>query len=339
MKNQILLSLLAAGVLLAGCSKSENEGGGGSVPGDGQPVAIRLSSGIGNVSKAASKAPVTADAPATVQIEGWENTEAEPYAGASAWQSTASVKVLTPEEIEADGTVNDITLSPVQYYNADENIKTYIKGWYPAAASVNGVVTFSAEENPDKGYVYAGDGTDDVLLAGEVSGSKKEEEQISEALVFDHVTAQLVFKVKKGTGLADGTKIKTIKLKGGKIPCGIDLSSGTVTFAAPTEDDGKLNTKAKVAEITETATQAGVALMVEETTDNDALTLFIETTMDDDGATVAATYDNVKIKPTTGTGFKKGTAYSIEMTFKQAGISLEANITPWTEATGEGEVI
>lgn len=336
MKNQILLSLLAAGVLLAGCSKSENEGGEGPVP--GQPVAIRLSSGIGDASKAGTKAPVTAEDPATVQIEGWENSEAETYAGASTWQSTASVKVLTPEEIEADETANDITLSPVQYYNADEKIKTYIKGWYPAAKSANGKVTFSAAADPDKGYVYAGDGTDDVLLSNEVSGGKKEAEQISEALVFDHVTTQLVFKVKKGEGLAAGTKIKTIKLKGGKIPGGIDLSSGTVTFTAPTEDDGKLDTKAEVAEITTEATQAGVALMVEETSDNDALTLFIETTTDD-GTTVAATYDNVKIKPSTGTGFKKGTAYSIEMTFKQSGIVLEANITPWTEATGEGEVI
>lgn len=330
MKNQILLSLLTAGVLLAGCSKSENEGGEGPVHGDGQPVAIRLSSGIGDAAKAGSKAPVTAEVPATVQIEGWENTEAEAYAGASTWQSTAAVTVSE--------TAAAITLSPVQYYNADESIKTYIKGWYPAAKSANGKVTFSAAEDAEKGYDYAGDGTDDVLLSNEVSGGKKEAEQISEALVFDHVTTQLVFKVKKGEGLAAGTKIKTIKLKGGKIPGGIDLSSGTVTFTAPTEDDGKLDTKAEVAEITTEATQAGVALMVEETSDNDALTLFIETTTDD-GTTVAATYDNVKIKPSTGTGFKKGTAYSIEMTFKQNGIVLEANITPWTEATGEGEVI
>ena len=330
MKNQILLSLLTAGVLLAGCSKSENEGGEGPVHGDGQPVAIRLSSGIGDAAKAGSKAPVTAEVPATVQIEGWENTEAEAYAGASTWQSTAAVTVSE--------TAAAITLSPVQYYNADESIKTYIKGWYPAAKSANGKVTFSAAEDAEKGYDYAGDGTDDVLLSNEVSGCKKEAEQISEALVFDHVTTQLVFKVKKGEGLAAGTKIKTIKLKGGKIPGGIDLSSGTVTFTAPTEDDGELDTKAEVAEITTEATQAGVALMVEETSDNDALTLFIETTTDD-GTTVAATYDNVKIKPSTGTGFKKGTAYSIEMTFKQNGIVLEANITPWTEATGEGEVI
>ena len=328
MKNQILLSLLAAGVLLAGCSKSENEGGEGPVP--GQPVAIRLSSGIGDASKAGTKAPVTAEAPATVQIEGWESsTGAADYTTATSdWQSTAAVIVSE--------TAAAITLSPVQYYNADENIKTYIKGWYPAAKSANGKVTFSAAEDVEE-YVYAGDGTDDVLLSNEVSGGKKEAEQVSEALVFDHVTTQLVFKVKKDEGLAAGTKIKTIKLKGGKIPGGIDLSSGTVTFTAPTEDDGKLDTKAEVAEITTEATQAGVALMVEETSDNDALTLFIETTID--GTNVAATYDNVKIKPSTGTGFKKGTAYSIEMTFKQNGIVLEANITPWTEATGEGEVI
>lgn len=321
MKKQILLSLLAAGILLAGCSKSENEEGGRGGTSDGQPVAIRLSSGIGDASKAGSKAPVTADAPATVQIEGWENTEAETYAGASTWQSTASVKVLTPEEIEADGTANDITLSPVQFYNADGSIKTYIKGWYPAVASADGEVTFTNT-----------DGTVDVLYATEVSGDKNTE--VDQPLVFNHKSAQLVFKVVKGEGLVAGTKIKTIKVKNTAIPTSLTLSTNTVNYTDKTELEVPNVT---VAEIGETAAVAGDPLMVKPVDDNTTVKLYIETTTED-GTTVAATYDDVALTTSDGK-LTEGSAYTVTLTFKQAGISLEANITPWTEATGEGEVI
>ncbi|BCG54236.1 hypothetical protein [Alistipes indistinctus] len=313
MKTQVFLSLLAAGVLLAGCSKSENEGGEGPVHGDGQLVAIRLSSGIGDAAKAGSKAPVTAEAPATVQIEGWENTEAEAYAGASTWQSTAAVTVSE--------TAAAITLSPVQYYNADENIKTYIKGWYPQVASADGEVTFTNT-----------DGTVDVLYATEVSGDKNTE--VDQPLVFNHKSAQLVFKVVKGEGLAAGTKIKTIKVKNTAIPTSLTLSSNTVNYTDMAELEVPNVT---VAEIGETAAVAGDPLMVKPVDDNTTVTLYIETTADD-GSTVAATYDDVALTTSDGK-LTEGSAYTVTLTFKQAGISLEANITPWTEATGEGEVI
>ena len=315
MKNQILFSLLAAGVLLASCSKDVTEEGNGPVPGDGQPVAIRLSSGIGDASKAGTKAPVTADAPATVQIEGWESsTGAADYTAAtSKWQSTASVSV--------SGTAAAITLSPVQYYNADENIKTYIKGWYPAVASADGEVTFTNNT----------DGTVDVLYATEVSGDKNTE--VDQPLVFNHKSAQLLFKVKKGEGLAAGTKIKTIKVKNTAIPTSLTLSTNTVNYTDKTELEVPNVT---VAEIDAEAV-AGDPLMVKPVDDNTTVTLYIETTTDD-GTTVAATYDDVALTTSDGK-LTEGSAYTVTLTFKQAGISLEANIAPWTEATGEGTVI
>lgn len=316
MKTQVFLSLLAAGVLLAGCSKSENEGGEGPVHGDGQLVAIRLSSGIGDAAKAGSKAPVTAEAPATVQIEGWESsTGAADYtATTSKWQSTAAVAVSE--------TAAAITLSPVQFYNADENIKTYIKGWYPAVASADGEVTFTNT-----------DGTVDVLYAAEVSGDKTETGKVNQPLVFNHKSAQLVFKVKKGEGLAAGTKIKTIKVKNTAIPTSLTLSTNTVNYTDKPELEVPNVT---VAEIDAEAV-AGDPLMVKPVDDNTTVKLYIETTTDD-GTTVAATYDDVALTTSDGK-LTEGSAYTVTLTFKQAGISLEANITPWTEATGEGTVI
>lgn len=310
MKNQILFSLLAAGVLLASCSKDVTEEGNGPVPGDGQPVAIRLSSSI-DAAEAESKASVTTSA--TVRIEGWEGTTAPNYAtAASKWQSTASVSV--------SGTAAAITLSPVQFYNADENITTYIKGWYPAVASADGEVTFTNT-----------DGTVDVLYATEVSGDKNTE--VDQPLVFNHKSAQLVFKVKKGEGLAAGTKIKTIKVKNTAIPTSLTLSTNTVNYTDKTELEVPNVT---VAEIDAEAV-AGDPLMVKPVDDNTTVKLYIETTTDD-GTTVAATYDDVALTTSDGK-LTEGSAYTVTLTFKQAGISLEANITPWTEATGEGTVI
>ena len=294
MKNQILLSLLAAGVLLAGCSKSENEGGEGPVP--GQPVAIRLSAGI-DAAEAESKASVTTSA--TVRIEGWEGTAAPNYAtAASKWNSTSSVTV--------NSTAAAITLSPVQYYNADGNIKTYIKGWYPAVASNSGTVTFSNTN-----------GTVDVLYASEVSGSKSS--VVSSPLVFKHKSAQLVFKVKRDASLASGTKIKTIKVKNTAIPTSLALSSNTVSYTSTTE------------------AVAGQPLMVRPEANLNSVKLYVET-VKSDGTTIAATYDDVALT-TSDSKLTEGSAYTVTLTFKQAGISLKGNITPWTTATGTADVI
>lgn len=311
MKKQILLSLLAAGVLLAGCSKSENEGGGGFVPGDGKPVAIRLSSGI-DAAEAESKASVTTSA--TVRIEGWEGTTTPNYAtAASKWNSTSSVTV--------NSTAAAITLSPVQYYNADGNIKTYIKGWYPAVASNSGTVTFSNTN-----------GTVDVLYASEVSGSKST--VVNSPLVFKHKSVQLVFKVKRDASLAAGTKIKTIKVKNTAIPTSLSLSSNTVNYTSKTE---LAVPGVTVAEIGTTEAVAGQPLMVRPEANLNSVKLYIET-VKSDGTTAAAIYDNVALT-TSDSKLTEGSAYTVTLTFKQAGISLKGNITPWTTATGTADVI
>lgn len=309
MKTQILYSLLAAGVLLAGCSKSENVGGELPSPDAGGPVAIRLSSGI-DASDAGSKAPVTTNA--EVQIEGWEAATSADYTQASAWQSTSTVTVSE--------TAAAITLTPVQYYNADGNIKTFIKGWYPKVASANGTVTFTNT-----------DGTADVLYATEVSGSKSA--MVSDHLVFGHKSAQLVFKVKKDESLAAGTKIKTIKVKNTAIPTSLTLSTNTVNYTDMAELEVPNVT---VAEIGLTEAVAGDPLMVRPEGDLSTVKLYVET-VKKDGSTVAATYDDVTLNTSDGK-LTEGSAYTITLTFMQETITLTGNITPWVESTGTGTV-
>lgn len=309
MKTRISFLLLTAGVLLASCSKNENEGGEGPVP--GQPVAIRLSAGI-DAAEAESKASVTTSA--TVRIEGWEGAATPNYAtAASKWNSTSSVTV--------NSTAAAITLSPAQYYNADGSIKTYIKGWYPAVASNSGTVTFTNN-----------DGTVDVLYASEVSGSKSS--VVSSPLVFKHKSVQLVFKVKRDASLASGTKIKTIKVKNTAIPTSLSLSSNTVNYTSKTE---LAVPGVTVAEIGTTEAVAGQPLMVRPEANLNSVKLYVET-VKADGTTVAATYDDVALT-TSDSKLTEGSAYTVTLTFKQAGIALKGNITPWTTATGTADVI
>ena len=80
MKNQFLLSFLAAGVLLAGCSKNEE----GNLPVNNDPTPIVLGTSI----EASTKAPVVNGTSISAGIAGWENTASETYAAAPLWNTT-----------------------------------------------------------------------------------------------------------------------------------------------------------------------------------------------------------------------------------------------------------
>ncbi len=303
MKN-LILSMLALAAL-AGCTKSDPA----TPEVSDAPVPIRLNSGI----ELSTKAPVTASA--TVAIGGWEKNGAVAYTVAPTWQSTATVAV--------NASAAGITLDPVRYYNADNNIKSYIKGWYPAGTLSAGKVTFTNT-----------DGSVDALLAAEISGSKNT--VVNSALAFKHKTAQLVFKVEKGTGLESGTKIKSITVKNTALPTGFDLSktptdAGAVTWTAATALSVPNVT---LAEIPTTAAVAGNPVMVQPVANNTTLKLKVETLVG--GNTV--TFDDVTFT-TDGSKIEEGKSYTITLTFTQAEIKPKANITPWTDAAGSGTVL
>lgn len=308
--KQLIFSLLAL-TALAGCSQSEN-----GIDKD-TPVAIQLTSGIGVITRATvTNGAIGAGDDVTAQIEFWETTTTPTYTDASTWKSDAKV---------TDGAnAQAITLNPLVYYNADDAVKSFIKGWYPKIASNDGTVTI-----PNT------DGTVDVLLSNAVSGSKKT--NVSNALVFNHQTAQLIFKVLKGEGLLDGTKIKSITVKGAKVPTSIALATDVVTYTPVTDLAVPSLTIAEIKATDDATAIAGLPVMIEPVGDNTTLTLDIET-VKADGTTVAATYTGVKFTTDAGK-LEKGKAYTITLTFKQNNVELTAKITPWANASGQGDVI
>lgn len=303
MKNRILLSFLAAGVLLSGCSKNES-----GDPSDGGRVPIRLGSGVATV----SKAPVTDGTQFTAGIAGWENTSTETYAAAPLWNTTIQTTANATEG-------QAVTWTAQQYYNADEGTATYMKAWYPAGTLSGTTVTFSNT-----------DGDVDALLAPIVSGTKLNKD--GKVLAFAHQTAQINFKVKAGTGLDATTKLRSIKIKNAQLPTGFNLTkeitaADAVTYATAA-DLTVPGITADATTISGTETSVGNPVMIKPISGN---------TFSIDVETNNATYTG-KTVTLTGANIEAGTAYDVTLTFTQSTIELKATVTAWKDATGSANL-
>lgn len=304
--RKFFLAVLSA-LTLAGCSKSE--------PGEGPDTdnAIRLSAGVPTAS-VQGKAPINSGDTFTPAVAGWESSAAVSYTAQPTWNTTTS-------EITASTTAQAVTLTAGQVYNADRTVKTYMKAWYPQGTLADGTVTFTADDS------YKGDGTDDVLLSGEVSGDKSDRD--GKVLAFKHLTTQLKFVVKAGTGLAEGTKLTGIELKSVDLPSGIDLATDVLTGTAKEtlsvpDIDGSL-----VIGTTAAGDDAGSPLMIVPPTGN-AVTLTVTTS--------GSRFDDIVATIDDDVAFQVGKAYTITLTFGQKNIELSATLDEWTPGTGGGTV-
>lgn len=301
MKNQILLSFLAAGVLFSGCSKNES-----GDPSDGGRAAIRLGSGVAMV----SKTPVNNGTEFTAGIAGWENTSSETYAAAPLWNTTIATTANAT-------TAQTVTWTKQYYYNADENTTTYMKAWYPVGTLSGTSVTF-----PNT------DGSVDALLAPVVSGTKNNKD--GKVLAFAHQTAQINFKVKAGEGLDPTTKLRSIKIKSVQLPTGFDLKktgAAAVTYATAA-DLTVPGITADAVTIAEAEASVGNPVMIKPIS-GDTFTI--------DVVTNNATYTG-KTVTVTGANIEAGTAYDVTLTFTQSTIELKATVTAWQNATGAADI-
>ena len=302
------ICLLLASASLCACSKGEDEE---QLPG-GDAV-IRLSAGLPSTS-VQSKAVINSGDQFTPAVAGWESNATVNYGTAQTWKTTTS-------EITASTTPQSVTLTAGQVYNADRTIKTYMKAWYPQGILNNGMVLFTGA--PD----YKDDGTTDVLLAGELVGDKSDRE--NKTLAFGHLTTQLKFVVKAGTGLAANTKLTKIELKSVDVPSGIDLTKDELLTSSkstlPVPDiDGNL-----VIGTTEAGDGAGSPLMIVPPTGN---TVKLKVT------TSVTEFDDIVATIEDDTDFQAGKAYTVTLTFGQKTIELSATLAEWSAGTGSGTV-
>lgn len=298
--------LLLCAALLAGCSKGDNGASGN--PSD--PRAIRLSAGL----QVTTKAAVNTGSTFTAAVAGWQSTGAADYGKAKAWLTTAPVT--------ARETASGITLAQPQYYSQEGIEKTYIKAWYPQGTLADdGTVAFAGDGT------FRGDGSDDVLLAGEVSGSALDNS--AKTLTFKHPLTQLKFTVQGDALFGSSTLIRSITLKGAGLPTGFDLKTDAVVYdtpAAGVQVPGIDGTQT----ITTGKATVGQPTMVRP---------FAGNTFKIDVETSDVTYRDVPVTINSDASTLPGKAYTIALSFAGFGVTIQASVTPWDNSgTGSGDV-
>lgn len=303
-----IFSALALG-MMASCANTDVEGV--STVDNGEPVAIQLSAGV-QENVVVSRAPITGDVKFQPTILGWEAETTIDYTG-TPWNAS------TLEEIASNASGVSITLNPVQYYNANEKIYTFMKAFYVSDA------TPKVEDNKDYVYTFTNtDGAKDVLLSDVISGNKMTNNALN--FSFKHPLTQVSFKVVAGDGVANGTTLTSITLKNVVLPTGFDFSKeAPLTYTLPADLNVSGITSLAIAK---NAVDAGSPVMIQPISD---LKLDIVTS--------TGTFKDVPVvlKDKT-TALSAGTAYTITLTFSQKAITGTASVTDWTSGEGGADV-
>lgn len=306
-KNFPLLLGLGLSVL-AGCSK-EYAGSNDN----GTLVPIELGAGVNVISRAV----ISSGSEVKAGIAGWEAASTPTYAEAPGWGGSGDPEVITTTASE---TAQNVAWTAQRYY-APDGKTTYMKAWSPAGTfSTGNTVSFTNT-----------DGSVDVLLAPVVSGSKTG--KVSAPLAFRHMASQIKFSVKKGEGLAEGTKIESITIKDAQLPTGFDLKKGI-------DDDGAV-TYASAADLTvpniDGSKEIGNTTAGDPVGDAVMIKPIASKTFTVDITTNNASYTNKTVTVTTDQVLA-GYAYEITLTFGQAGIELTATVADWKTASGSAEI-
>ncbi|MCS3148003.1 fimbrillin family protein [Bacteroides fragilis] len=178
----------------------------------------------------------------------------------------------------------------------------YIKGYYPAGTLAGKSVTFAA------------DGTEDVMITAQASGTKATATPLS--FIFNHLLTQLQFKFVSGTGYpASGVNVTSLVIKQQKAPATLDLNTAAMTYT----------TKDLTLSGTFPITTAGATVsnypMVKS---GEALSVAVTTS---DGVT----YPETAISITT----EAGKSHLITLTFTPKEITAAISVTAW-QVGGQG---
>lgn len=309
-----MISMLAMAAMVSCTNEIESP----EVPVNEGPVPVTLNAGINQVT---TKAIVAQDA----------NISAIVYASATtnnyktlAWTGDNAGKISI-----TNGTT--VAFTQTEYYPSDGS-SIYMKAVYPvpSAAPTNNIITYTI------------DGDMDIMMTGELSGSRKTSESGSKELNFNHMLTQLKIKVIAEDAAAKTAwgEISSITVNKVNTSIQLDLSkayNGTATDAALTSTGSNdksitfvglptdktmptISTETTAAEIAASAKEMGYAMIQPGNTDYE---LSITT----------ANSTDMKVNVTL-TESKASTSYDIVLTFKASSITASATIGEWISGTG-----
>ena len=334
--KRLFVSLLAV-VAMASCSKNEPAAG-PEAPTDG--VEIKASSKARTIE---SKAPFDGDISATQNLT------------AKVLISTATGDYSSPIHngtltFTQSGAATGFT--PAVYYpSSTADSPVYLVGLYPDTGWGN------VQNSNEIEYTF--DGSQDVMAAAEVSGTKaKAQANEHPAFTFNHLLTKLNLSVKAESAAAAAAwgKVTEITLaqaeeKTPKSQMKVALSTGTATF--PYEGTGALSFYAKdgdaytetaftaqTKELTTDLTEIAYALVAPITADGTKdFTLTVKTQKDGE-AEVSSTVDiNLTAKEGSTLGDTKGQAFALTLTFKATEIQAKATVGAWVDGGSAGAEI
>lgn len=295
--------------VLASCTNSAID----DVVNNDEPVAIRLSAGV-QANVVVSRAPITSIESFKPIILGWEGATAE-------YNQNPKWKASTTQPIAGNASNFEITMDPLEYYNANASVNTFMKAFY-----VSGDIAPAMDSSKEYIYTFKNDNGDrDVLFATAISGNKST--NTTKAFEFKHLLTQIKFAVKEGAGLSENTTLRSITLKNVKVPEGFDLSTDALTYvdkAALLISDISSPT---INGNTTTPLVVGSPVMISPMAD---LKLTVVTSV--------GTFDDVSVNIDSDASLMAGKAYTIALTFQQKAIAGKATVSDWEEGTGSGTV-
>lgn len=305
--KKILFSMLAMAAMVS-CS-NENE----QIDGINGKVEIKLNAGV-----VSTKAPIDSEnnlpkADVSLQIVQAPDDAIATWTGISTVAATPTLKTT--------GTI-DFDNTNALYYNADETKKSHLLAYSPSGTITSGSVEWLI------------DGSNDIIIAKAVSGSKAAGETI-DALSFEHLLTQLQIEIKGDAAAAStfGTAIRSIKIKDALTKPKMTFGDTKITTLDWTNIDKAnldvLETGKDTPVSTGNINTSGIAtaigyIMLQPTT---SYTLLISTDKITDKEVVVAL------------AAAAGNAHKITITFSATAIEPTATLTGWVDgAVGNGTV-
>lgn len=284
--KKLTFTVIACIAALWGCS-SEDDFTVNPQPEEGA-VEIKLSAGIIRVT---TRNPVSTNDPITAPFVA--STTDGDYT-TNAWTATVAF-VASPTPTSA------LSFTPPQYYPVNSS-SIYIKGYYPAGTLSGKTVTLSA------------DGTEDVMISNQASGTKATDSPLS--FTFNHLLTQLQFKFVSGSGYpASGVNVTSLVIKQQKAPATLDLNTAALTYT----------TKDLTLTGTFPITTAGATVSSYPMVKSAEAVSVVVTTSD------GVTYPESPITITTETG----KSHLITLTFTPKGITVAISVAAW-QTGGQG---
>lgn len=305
MKN-LTISMLAIASIFCSCSKESDLIDGANPNGNNEKVEIKLNAGVVGVTTKTALESWEQDGTKVQFAYGTDGTNFS-----EAWNAIMT-RGSNAVAFKADNFTDDAS----HYYDTEETNKTYLIGYYPKLVSGQ---TITSNQIP-----FAITGKEDIMASEMKYGNRTT--PIDGSFTFNHLLAQLKFKLAKGTSFGEGVTVTKIMVNGTKNSAVLQLSNPTkLDFTAGTSTPLEAYTGSTTIPTADETTIGEI--MIEPDV---PVTLDIETS--------AGKYTGIAVNIADGGNPVQSNAYTITLTFSKKTVQTEAAIGTWVAKTGSATI-